>query len=110
MSPRARGARSSAKPAKGTAGRKRRGSRRAAKSVEAITRSPRVQRRRRIGITCYSHFGGSGVVATELGLALSRRGYEVHFIAHRLPFRLRHFASNVYFHEVTSARLCRTCP
>jgi N-acetyl-alpha-D-glucosaminyl L-malate synthase BshA len=57
--------------------------------------------RRRIGITCYSHFGGSGVVATELGLALARRGWEVHFVAHRLPFRLRRFESNVFFHEVT---------
>jgi len=54
---------------------------------------------RKIGITCYSHFGGSGVVATELGLALARRGCEVHFIAHRLPFRLRAFSSNVFFHE-----------
>jgi N-acetyl-alpha-D-glucosaminyl L-malate synthase BshA len=58
---------------------------------------------RRIGITCYSHFGGSGVVATELGLALAKRGYQVHFIAHRLPFRLRTFASNIYFHEATPA-------
>jgi len=55
--------------------------------------------RLRIGIVCYSHFGGSGVVATELGLALARRGCEVHFIAHRLPFRLRNFESNVFFHE-----------
>jgi len=61
------------------------------------------RRTRRIGITCYSHFGGSGVVATELGLALARRGYEVHFIAHSLPFRLRAFASNVFFHEVSAA-------
>lgn len=60
-------------------------------------------RRRRIGITCYSHFGGSGVVATELGLALAHRGYDVHFIAHRLPFRLRTFESRVFFHEVTPA-------
>jgi N-acetyl-alpha-D-glucosaminyl L-malate synthase BshA len=63
----------------------------------------RKRRPRRIGITCYSHFGGSGVVATELGLALATRGYDVHFIAHRLPFRLRTFASNVYFHEAGSA-------
>jgi N-acetyl-alpha-D-glucosaminyl L-malate synthase BshA len=63
----------------------------------------RARRVRRIGITCYSHFGGSGVVATELGLALARRGFEVHFIAHRLPFRLRTFESNVFFHEATSA-------
>ena len=63
----------------------------------------RRRRPRRIGITCYSHFGGSGVVATELGLALARRGYDVHFIAHRLPFRLREFSSNLYFHEATPA-------
>jgi N-acetyl-alpha-D-glucosaminyl L-malate synthase BshA len=63
-------------------------------------RGPR--RARRIGITCWSHFGGSGVVATELGLALAQRGYDVHFIAHRLPFRLRTFASNVFFHEVSA--------
>jgi len=64
---------------------------------------PRVSRKPRIGITCYSHFGGSGVVATELGLALARRGYEVHFIAHRLPFRLRTFETGVFFHEVAPA-------
>jgi len=60
-------------------------------------------RPRRIGLTCYSHFGGSGVVATELGLALAKRGYEVHCIAHRLPFRLRTFTSNIFFHEATPA-------
>jgi len=43
------------------------------------------------------------VVATELGLALAKRGYEVHFIAHRLPFRLRTFTSNIFFHEATPA-------
>jgi len=63
----------------------------------------RRRRPRRIGITCYSHFGGSGVVATELGLALAQRGYEIHFIAHRLPFRLREFSSKLYFHEATPA-------
>jgi N-acetyl-alpha-D-glucosaminyl L-malate synthase BshA len=62
-------------------------------------RKVRAHPNRRIGITCYSHFGGSGVVATELGLALAKRGWEVHFIAHRLPFRLRAFESNVFFHE-----------
>ncbi|MBI1798934.1 MAG: N-acetyl-alpha-D-glucosaminyl L-malate synthase BshA [Candidatus Eisenbacteria bacterium] len=67
-----------------------------------IVRTSRV-RRRRLGITCYSHFGGSGVVATELGLALARRGYDVHFIANRLPFRLRTFESNIFFHEATPA-------
>jgi N-acetyl-alpha-D-glucosaminyl L-malate synthase BshA len=65
--------------------------------------APRRRRPRRIGITCYSHFGGSGVVATELGLALAQRGYEVHFIASRLPFRLREFSSNLYFHEAIPA-------
>ncbi len=75
-----------------------------------VARAPRVAkpskrraRARKIGITCYSHFGGSGVVATELGLALSQRGFEVHFIAHQLPFRLRSFASRVYFHEAAPA-------
>src|SRR5204863_1847413 len=47
--------------------------------------------------------GGSGVVATELGLALARRGYQVHFIGHTLPFRLRTFASNLFFHEAAPA-------
>jgi N-acetyl-alpha-D-glucosaminyl L-malate synthase BshA len=66
-------------------------------------RAAKTRRKQRIGITCYSHFGGSGVVATELGLALARRGYEVHFIAHRLPFRLRTFESGVFFHEVSAS-------
>ena len=43
------------------------------------------------------------MVATELGVALAQRGYDVHFIAHRLPFRLRTFASNVFFHEASAA-------
>ena len=72
-------------------------------SAKPEARRGRGRHRHRIGITCYSHFGGSGVVATELGLALARRGYEVHFIAHRLPFRLRTFETGVYFHEVAPA-------
>jgi len=71
--------------------------------VKPAAREKRHVRAKRIGITCYSHFGGSGVVATELGLALAQRGYEIHFIAHRLPFRLRAFESNVFFHEAGSA-------
>jgi N-acetyl-alpha-D-glucosaminyl L-malate synthase BshA len=55
----------------------------------------------RIGITCYPAYGGSGVVATELGLALAKRGHSVHFIAYTMPFRLGDYADNVYFHEVS---------
>jgi N-acetyl-alpha-D-glucosaminyl L-malate synthase BshA len=54
----------------------------------------------RIGITCYPTYGGSGAVATELGLELARRGHEIHLISYASPFRLRGFAENVYFHEV----------
>lgn len=57
----------------------------------------------RIGITCYPTYGGSGAVATELGLALARRGHEVHFISYASPFRLRGFAERVFFHEVDTA-------
>ena len=55
----------------------------------------------RIGITCYPTFGGSGVLATELGKALSKRGHEIHFIAYALPHRLGHIEENIFFHEVT---------
>src|SRR6266542_871817 len=55
----------------------------------------------KIGITCYPTYGGSGAVATELGLELARRGHEVHFISYANPFRLRGFAERVTFHEVT---------
>ena len=54
----------------------------------------------KIGITCYPTYGGSGAVATELGLALARRGHEIHFITYASPFRLRGYAEGVYFHEV----------
>ncbi len=54
-----------------------------------------------IGITCYPVYGGSGVVATELGKALARRGHQIHFIAYSMPFRLGHVAENIYFHEVS---------
>src|SRR2546428_13648102 len=57
----------------------------------------------RIGITCYPTYGGSGAVATELGLDLARRGHEVHFISYASPFRLRGFAERVTFHEVVTA-------
>ena len=54
----------------------------------------------KIGITCYPTYGGSGALATELGLDLARRGHEVHFITYAMPFRLRGFVERVYFHEV----------
>src|SRR5690625_4247313 len=55
----------------------------------------------KIGITCYPVYGGSGVVATELGKALAARGHEVHFIAYSMPFRLGHIRQNISFHEVS---------
>ncbi|MCY4170593.1 MAG: N-acetyl-alpha-D-glucosaminyl L-malate synthase BshA [Bacteroidetes bacterium] len=58
----------------------------------------------RIGITCYPVYGGSGVVATELGRALANRGHEIHFIAYSLPFRLNKVTENIYFHEVSVNR------
>ncbi len=54
----------------------------------------------RIGITCYPTYGGSGALATELGLELARRGHQVHFITYDSPFRLRGYTEGVYFHEV----------
>src|SRR6476469_1905070 len=56
----------------------------------------------RIGITCYPTFGGSGVVATELGIALAERGDEVHFISYALPSRLSLPRPRVFFHEVVA--------
>ncbi len=55
----------------------------------------------KVGITCYPTYGGSGAVATELGIALAARGHEVHFISYEHPFRLPHFLPRVYFHEVS---------
>jgi N-acetyl-alpha-D-glucosaminyl L-malate synthase BshA len=54
----------------------------------------------RIGITCYPTYGGSGVVATELGLELAALGHEVHFISYSQPFRLNGREEGVFFHEV----------
>lgn len=53
-----------------------------------------------IGIVCYPTFGGSGVVATELGIALARKGHKVHFITYSQPFRLDVFSENLFYHEV----------
>ncbi len=56
----------------------------------------------KIGIVCYPTYGGSGVVATELGIGLARKGHEIHFITYRRPVRLAHFQENVFYHEVDS--------
>ena len=56
-----------------------------------------------VGILCYPTFGGSGVVATELGKALAEKGHHIHFITYSQPVRLEHFSENVSYHEVTVA-------
>ena len=55
----------------------------------------------KIGIVCYPTYGGSGVVATELGKALATKGHELHFISYKKPARLDPFSPNIFFHEVT---------
>jgi N-acetyl-alpha-D-glucosaminyl L-malate synthase BshA len=57
----------------------------------------------RIGISCYPSHGGSGVVATELGMELAKRGHEVHFVSYAIPFRLKPYTERIFFHEVTNA-------
>ena len=54
----------------------------------------------KIGITCYPSYGGSGVVAAELGIELAKRGHSVHFISYGLPFRLNRAHKNIFFHLV----------
>src|ERR1700730_13904680 len=54
----------------------------------------------KIGITCYPTYGGSGIVATELGLELATRGHDVHFITYANPIRLDHGIERIYYHEV----------
>ncbi|HEX5437532.1 MAG TPA: N-acetyl-alpha-D-glucosaminyl L-malate synthase BshA [Gemmatimonadaceae bacterium] len=58
----------------------------------------------KIGITCYPTYGGSGAVATELGIALAAHGHEIHFITYQQPFRLPAFLPHVFFHEVEVPR------
>ena len=53
-----------------------------------------------IGITCYPTYGGSGVVATELGKALAERGHSIHFISYAMPLRLNGYMGNIFYHEV----------
>ena len=54
----------------------------------------------KIGIICYPTFGGSGVVATELGVALSKKNFQVHFISYEKPVRLKSLTDNIFFHKV----------
>lgn len=54
----------------------------------------------KIGIVLYPTFGGSGVVATELGIALAKKGHKIHFISYNQPVRMDHFTENVFYHEV----------
>src|SRR5712675_1338290 len=54
----------------------------------------------KIGITCYPTYGGSGIVATELGLELANRGHDVHFISYANPIRLDHGIPRIHYHEV----------
>ena len=54
----------------------------------------------RIGIACYPTYGGSGVVASELGIELAKRGHEVHVISYALPFRLEGYTERIFYHEI----------
>lgn len=56
----------------------------------------------KIGILCYPTYGGSGVVATELGKGLAKVGHKIHFISYRQPARLTHYSENIFYHEVTN--------
>ncbi len=56
----------------------------------------------KIGIVCYPTYGGSGVVATELGLGLAKQGHKIHFITYGRPARLKHFQENIFYHEVNA--------
>lgn len=57
----------------------------------------------RIGIACYPTFGGSGVVASELGIELAKRGHQIHVISYDLPIRLESFSERIFFHEIGAA-------
>ena len=60
-----------------------------------------MQKQLRIGVVCYPTFGGSGIVATELGKAFAERGHEVHFITYSKPVRMDMFTENMFYHEVS---------
>src|SRR5271169_542319 len=63
----------------------------------------------RIGITCYPTYGGSGIVATELGLELANRGHEVHFITYSNPIRLDPGIPRIHYHEVEVSKYPPYC-
>jgi L-malate glycosyltransferase len=73
--------------------------------VTTMTPAPalgKASRSLKVGIVCYPTFGGSGVVATEVGVALARRGHRVHVLSYEVPSRLDHFVENLLFHEVAT--------
>jgi N-acetyl-alpha-D-glucosaminyl L-malate synthase BshA len=74
----------------------------AAKKALKAPKKRAARRPLKIGITCYPTFGGSGIVATELGRRLACRGDQVHFISMALPYRLPAYERNVFFHEVAA--------
>src|SRR5512136_1394570 len=57
----------------------------------------------KIGVVCYPTYGGSGVVATELGKALAAKGHQIHFISYAMPMRLDGYQGNIFYHEVEMA-------
>lgn len=61
-----------------------------------------MEKKLKIGVVCYPTYGGSGVVATELGIALAKKGHHIHFISYKRPARLSIFSENIYLHEVTT--------
>src|SRR5271168_358676 len=67
---------------------------------EAPHATPKYGKTMKIGITCYPTYGGSGVVATELGIELAARGHEIHFISYAMPIRLSSVHERIHFHEV----------
>src|ERR1700693_4578040 len=69
-------------------------------SPRRTTPAGRLRNPMKIGITCYPTYGGSGVVATELGLELAARGHDVHFISYAVPVRMTAASERIHFHEV----------
>jgi N-acetyl-alpha-D-glucosaminyl L-malate synthase BshA len=70
--------------------------------IKILFRKSMLKKVQKVGIVCYPTYGGSGVVATELGMSLAKLGFEIHFISYRRPARLGIFQSNVFYHEVPS--------